>query len=130
MMPHPPITVAALAQLTSEWPHHGANGQPTGVLLGDRFPDAATRPLPAITAGAWEMDDGGHLHLCLFPEAVPVPPGSASADADALDLALAALSYQLTTPLERYDPYRANELAVQAVTAIETIKRLERRLSL
>ncbi len=129
-MAYPPITVTALAQLLSEWPHHGANGQPTGVLLGDRFPDAATRPLPAITAGAWGMDDGGHLHLCLFPEAVPVPPGSASADADALDLALAALSYQLTTPLERYDPYRANELTVRAVTAIEAIKRLERRLSL
>jgi hypothetical protein len=129
-MAHPLITVAALAQLLSEWPHHGANGQSTGVLLGDRFPDAATRPLPAITAGAWEMDDGGYLHLALFPEAVPMPTGSASGDADALGLALAALNYWLTTPLESYDPYRANELAVRAVTTIEAIKRLERRHSL
>jgi hypothetical protein len=129
-MAYPPITVAAMAQLLSDWPHHGASGQPTGVLLGDRFPDAVTRPLPAITAGALEMDDGGHLHLVLFPEAVPMPTGCASGDADALDLALAALNYWLTTPLESYDPCRANELAVRAVTTIQAIKRLERRHSL
>lgn len=125
-----PITVASLAQLLSQWPHHGASGQPTTVLLGDRFPDAAAGPLPAVAAGAVELDDGGRQHLVLFPEAVPVPAGSAADHADALDLALAALSYQLTTPLDRYDPYRASELAVRAVTAIETIKRLERRFSL
>jgi hypothetical protein len=125
-----PITVAALADLLSLWPRHGANGAPTTVLLGDRFPDAAAAPLPAITAGAVELDDGGHQHLVLFPAVAPVPTGSAADHADALDLAMAALSYQLTTPLESYDPYRASELAVRAVTAIDAIKRLERRLSL
>ena len=125
-----PITVASLADLLSRWPHHGATGAPTTVLLGDRFPDAALGPLPAVSAGAIELDDGGHQHLVLFPEAVPVPTGSAAANADALDLAMAALSYHLTTPLHLYDPYRANELAARAVAAIDTIKRLERRLSL
>ena len=125
-----PITVASLADLLSQWPRHGATGAPTTVLLGDRFPDAAIGPLPAVAAGAIELDDGGHQHLVLFPEAVPVPSGSAADHADALDLAMAALAYQLTTPLHLYDPYRANELAVRAVAAIETIKRLERRLSL
>ena len=125
-----PITVASLADLLSQWPHHGATGAPTTVLLGDRFPDAALGPLPAVSAGAIELDDGGHQHLVLFPEAVPVPTGSAAVNADALDLAVAALSYQLTTPLGLYDPYRANELAARAVAAIDTIKRLERRLSL
>lgn len=125
-----PITVASLADLLSQWPHHGATGAPTTVLLGDRFPDAALGPLPAVSAGAIELDDGGHQHLALFPEAVPVPSGSAAGHADALDLALAALAYQLTTPLRLYDPYRANELAARAVAAIDTIKRLERRLSL
>jgi hypothetical protein len=129
-MTTPAITVANLAQLLCQWPHHGANGQPTTVLLGDRFPDAAAGPLPAIAAGAVELDDGGRQHLVLFPEQHQVPAGSAADHADALDLALAALNYQLTTPLDRYDPCRASELMVRAVTAIETIKRLERRLSL
>jgi len=125
-----PITVAALADLLSQWPRLGATGAPTTVLLGDRFPDAAAGPMPAIAAGPAELDDGGRQHLVLFPEVVPVPPGSAAEHADALDLAMAALSYQLTTSLERYDPCRACDLAVRAVTAIEAIKRLERRLSL
>jgi hypothetical protein len=125
-----PITVAALAQLLSQWPHHGANGRPTTVLLGDRFPDAAAGPLPAVTAGAMELDDGGHQHLVLFPQQRQIPAGSTADHANALDLALAALAYQLTTPLDSYDPCRASELAVRAVTAIETIKRLEQRLSL
>ena len=125
-----PITVASLADLLSRWPHHGATGAPTTVLLGDRFPDAALGPLPAVSAGAIELDDGGHQHLVLFPEAVPVPTGSAAVNADPLDLAMAALAYQLTTPLHRYDPYKASELAARAVAAIEATKRLERRLSL
>jgi hypothetical protein len=125
-----PITVASLADLLSQWPRHGATGAPTTVLLGDRFPDAAIGPLPAVAAGAIELDDGGHQHLVLFPPQRQIPAGSTADHADALDLAAAALSYHLTTPIHAYEPEKAMELAARAVTAIDTIKRLERRLSL
>jgi len=126
----PCVTVAALASLLGEWPHHGASGQPTTVLLGDRFPDATTGPVPAVAAGAMELDDGGHQHLVLFPPQRQIPAGSTADHADALDLAAAALSYHLTTPIHAYEPEKAMELAARAVAAIDTIKRLERRLSL
>lgn len=124
------VSVRALARVLQEWPHSGADGNPTLVLLGDAFPDATTPPQPVVSAGAIELDDGGSQHIVLFPPPQEIPRGADGETADALDLALAALAYQLTTPMAVYDPYRANELAIRAVTAIDTIKRLERRLFL
>lgn len=125
---HQAISVRALARLISEWPQHGADGSPTLVLLGDAFPDAAAPPKVAVSAAAMELDDGGSQHLVLYPQQREIPAGSVGDKADALDLAMAALCYQLTTPMTLYDPEKANDLAVRAVTAISAIKRFERAL--
>lgn len=124
------VTVAALADLLQQWPRRGASGEPTVVLLGDRFPDLAARPVPATTAGALEHDDGGRLDLCLFPASAVLPAGSCGEHADALDLAAAALRYSFGTPVHEYDHDKASELALRAVAAIERIKRLKRSLTL
>lgn len=124
------VTVAALADLLQQWPRRGASGEATVVLLGDRFPDLAARPLPAATAGALERDDGGRLDLCLFPAAHALPSGSSGEHADALDLAAAALRYSFATPVHEYDHDKASELALRAVAAIERIRRLKRTFAL
>lgn len=124
------VSVRSLARLLREWPQHGADGLPTLVLIGDSFPDAAAAPQVAVSAGPMELDDGGSQHLVLFPQQREIPRGSDDETADALDLALAALTYRLTTPMALFDPHYENELAVRAVSAIESIKRLERGLSL
>lgn len=124
------ISVRALARVLREWPQRGADGNPTLVLLGDAFPDAAAPPQPAASASAMELDHGGSQHLVLYPPQREIPRGADAETADALDLALAALAYQMTTPMALYDPYHANELALRAVTAIDAIKRLERGLFL
>jgi hypothetical protein len=129
-MSHDRITVAALAMLLQEWPRRGSSGEPTVVLLGDRFPDLAARPLPAATAGALQRDDGGRLDLCLFPATTQLPAGSTGDDAAALDLAAAALRYSFATPVHEYDHDKASELALRAVAAIERIKQLKRSLTL
>jgi hypothetical protein len=122
------VTVAALARLLQEWPRRGADGSPTVVLLGDRFPDLAAHPVPAATASSLEGDRGGRLDLCLFPREQPLPAGMTGSRADALDLAAEALRYSFSTPVAEYDHERASDLALRAVTAIDTIRRLERSL--
>lgn len=125
------ISVRALSRLVAEWPQRGADGAPTLVLLGDAYPDAASPPTLAVSAAAMELDDGGSQHLVLYPEQREIPqPATIGDHADALDLALAALSYSLTTPMALYDPEKASALAVRAVTAISAVKRFERGLFL
>ncbi|MBU6250952.1 MAG: hypothetical protein KGO47_07300 [Cyanobacteria bacterium REEB417] len=123
------VTVAALADLLNQWPRRGADGKPTRVLIGDRFPDLAAPPVPAATASCLELDDGGRLDLCLFPREQPLPAGVTGGDkADALGLAAEALRYSFLTPVADYDHEKASELALRAITAIDTIQRLERSL--
>lgn len=124
----PCITVRALAALLREWPRRGVDGRPTVVLLGSRHADLGALPLPALTAGALELDQSGRLDLILHPKPLTARP-VADDRADALDLALAALAYQ-TTPLDEYDPLVASDLTCRAVTAIQAVKSLEGRLSL
>lgn len=124
------ITVQSLALFLDQWPHRGADGLPTLVLLGSPHAALGAAPEPATSAGALEIDDGGRQNLILHPEPATLPTFTSLDMANALDLALAALTYSAATPIDRFDPYRAAELSIRAVTAIQSIQRLERRFSL
>jgi len=123
------ITVASLAMLLDQWPRRGADGLQTVVLLGSPHSALGAVPQPAMTAGALEIDDGGRQNLVLHP-AASLPGVTALNRLDVLDLALQALTYGASTPIDEFDPYLAAELASRAVTAIESVQRLERDLAL
>lgn len=116
-----PITVEALRHLIADWPSHGPDGQPTQILLAPSHPDCPSGLEPVVAAGTTE--DCG---LCLYPEQREIPAGLLAANASALDVAAAALRYQLTTPCLEYDPEIANQLFHRAVVAIEQAQGLER----
>lgn len=119
MSRHPePVAVADLASLLQQWPHRGANGEPTRVLIGNCFHEIPVRPLPLVEAGPIESDDGGHQNLILYPAARELPEGSVGPNATALDLALASIRYRQTVPPEIYNPDTDMALALRAVEAI------------
>lgn len=117
------LTVAVLHGLLKEWPSIDPEGRPTAVYLADRFPDLSHGPRQAVSIGM--LEEHG---LVLFPEQQDLPKPQAGTKADALDLCLEAIQYQLLTPFLDYDPDRANALFVRAVTAIETIRHLHKGL--
>lgn len=120
-----PITVEALRHLIADWPNHGPDGQPTQILLAPSHPDCPLGLEPVVLAGTTEDGTG----LCLYPEQREIPAGSLAANASALDVAAAALRYQLTTPCLEYDPEVANQLFHRAVVAIEQAQGLERGIA-
>lgn len=119
------LTVAVFRGLLEEWPRIDPEGRPTAVYLADRFPDLSHGPRPAVSIGM--LEEHG---LVLFPEQQDLPKPQAGTKADALDLCLEAIQYQLFTPFLDYDPDKANALFVRAVTAIETIRHLEKGLGI
>lgn len=110
------LTTKALARIAATWPDDAP------VLLGSSFPDCSGSLAPLVSA----VEDDGRL--CLFPEAHEIPFGLLGENAGPLDLALAALRYQLVTPFLEYDPDTANYLFQRAFTAIKNIKELQRGL--
>ena len=114
-----PITVRSLAKLLRRWPRTGAQGLPSLVMIADRYRGT---PVPAEGACAIESDDGGRMHLVLQPYVVGYDPGSGAPNATAIDLALAALQYRLTTPFESLDPSEEQALTVRAVDALLELK--------
>jgi hypothetical protein len=105
---NPPLTVGALARITKDWPEDQL------VLIGSAFPDC-TASLAPVT--------------CVVEDDVQeIPFGLLSENAGPLDLALAALRYQLTTPFMEYNPDVANQLFQRAFTAIQNTKKLQRGL--
>jgi hypothetical protein len=113
-----PVAVADLARLLQEWPHRGADGERTRVLIGGCFLEIPTQPMPLVAAGPIESDDGGHQNLILFPAARELPKGAIGPNATALDLALACIRYRQTVPPETYSPEADMALALRAVEAI------------
>lgn len=112
---NPPLTVGALAQIAKDWP------QDQLVLIGSAFPDCTASLAPVTCV----VEDEA---LCLYPDVQEIPFGLLSENAGPLDLALAALRYQLTTPSMEYNPDVANQLFQRAFTAIQNTKKLQRGL--
>jgi hypothetical protein len=115
-----PFTVKLLADNLADWHSPSAT-----VYLADRFPDLSLGLEPALSI-AISSDDG----LVLVPEQRAISQPILGDDADVLDMALEAIRYSLCTPIQDFDPSRANELNCRAVTAIEAVKRLRRRITL
>jgi hypothetical protein len=114
-----PITAGALRYLITDWQSDGP------VLLASPYPDCSLGLEQAMVAGVSEDGRG----LCLYPEPREVPLGSLAPNASALDVAAAAIRYQLSTPFLRYDPDVANQLFYRAVVAIEQTQALAKRLA-
>lgn len=114
------MPVTSLAALLRHWPRRGASGEPCLVLIADRYSGMA---VPAVAAAALEDDDGGGQHLVIYPQDLPPDLGSSEPNATAIDLALAALQYRMSTPLDQADPQIDNYLMVRAVDALEDLKR-------
>lgn len=112
---NPPLTVGALARIAKEWPQHQL------VLIGSSFPDCTASLAPVTCV----VEDEA---LCLYPDVQEIPFGLLSENAGPLDLALAALRYQLTTPFMEYSPDTANQLFQRAFVAIQNTKKLQRGL--
>jgi len=110
-----PLTVGALARITKDWPEDQL------VLIGSSFPDCTASLAPVTCV----VEDEA---LCLYPDAQEIPFGLLSENAGPLDLALAALRYQLTTPFMEYSPDTANQLFQRAFVAIQNTKKLQRGL--
>lgn len=114
------ITISSLARFLRTWPRRGAAGQPSLLLIADRYSGAA---VPAIGARALETDDGGGQHLVIHPYQLPPDLGSQDPNATAIDLALAALQYRMSTPLDQADPQIENHLTIRAVDALLALKK-------
>lgn len=112
---NPPLTVGALARIAKDWPEDQL------VLIGSAFPDCTASLAPVTCV----VEDEA---LCLYPDVQEIPFGLLSENAGPLDLALAALRYQLTTPCMEYNPDVANQLFQRAFTAIQNAKKLQRGL--
>lgn len=114
-----PLTVAELAAAIAEWPDQSA----ATVWVTGAYPELS-QPVQAHYIGV----NDHHHNLVLVPEIkeLPEPAGSSSA----LDLALEAMRYQLLTPFLQYDPDVANSLFLRAVTAIESVQKLQAGLGL
>lgn len=115
-----PFTVRLLAESLADWHSPSAI-----VYLADRFPDLSLGLEPALSL-AVSGDDG----LVLIPDQRSISQPTLGDGADVLDMALEAIRYPLCTPIQDFDPSRANELNYRAVTAIEAVRRLRRRIAL
>ena len=114
-----PLTISDLSKVFADWHSNSL------VYLADRYPDIALGHEPVVRVDACEDDS-----LILFPVQRRIPSPATGQHRDVLDLALEAIRYTLVTPVQNYDPDHGAQLCYQAVTAIEQVKHLRRKLAI
>lgn len=113
-----PVTANELANaLAEDWVDPSSQ-----IYLGASYPE-----LQSPVAALWIGINDSSNNLVLLPEQKEIPQSQGTT---ALDLAIQALNYTLTTPMLKYDPEQQEQLMLRAVKACEAARRFARGFAL